>query len=106
MDHERRYTAQDADTGYIAVIQKLCKRLGLRQQVIASAIVFFRRFYLRNSYCDTEPSLVAAACCYVAAKAEETPVHVKSAVAEGKVVFTGTLHPHAALAPDLTSFAR
>lgn len=89
MDQGGRYAAQHADMGSGTVIQKLCKRLGLRQQVIASAIVFFRRFYLRNSYCDTEPSLVAAACCYVAAKAEETPVHVKSAVAEGKVVFTG-----------------
>ncbi|SCZ98642.1 BZ3500_MvSof-1268-A1-R1_Chr7-1g09226 [Microbotryum saponariae] len=68
-------------------IQKLCKRLGLRQQVIATAIVYFRRFYLRNAYCDTDCALVAAACCYVAAKAEETPVHVKSAVAEAKMVF-------------------
>lgn len=73
------------------VIQKLCKRLSLRQQVIASAIVFFRRYYLRNSYCETDPPLVAAACCYVAAKAEETPVHVKSAVSEAKAVFNGAL---------------
>lgn len=59
--------------------------------VLATAIVFFRRFYLRNSYCETDPALVAAACCYVAAKAEETPVHVKSAVGEAKVVFNGAL---------------
>ena len=51
--------------------------------------LFFRRFYLRNSYCETEPSLVAASCVYVAAKAEETPVHVKSAVSEAKAVFNG-----------------
>ncbi|GAA5861895.1 hypothetical protein JCM8547_008588 [Rhodosporidiobolus lusitaniae] len=69
-------------------MQKICKRLSLRQQVVATAIVFFRRFYLRNAYCETDPALVAAACCYVAAKAEETPVHVKSAVGEAKVVFT------------------
>ncbi|KAM0791774.1 hypothetical protein ACM66B_004037 [Microbotryomycetes sp. NB124-2] len=68
-------------------IQKICKRLGLRQQVSATAVVFFRRFYLRNSYCETDCPLVAAACCYVAAKAEETPVHVKSATGEAKAVF-------------------
>jgi len=73
------------------VIQKICKRLALRQQVIATAITFFRRFYLRNSYCDTDPPLVAAACCYVASKAEETPVHVKVALTESRTVFNGTL---------------
>lgn len=30
---------------------------------------------------------MAAACCYVAAKAEETPVHVKSVVVEARAVF-------------------
>ena len=70
-------------------MQKICKRLGLRQQVLATAIVFFRRFYLRNAYCDTDPALVAATCCYLAAKAEETPVHVKTAASEAKTVFNG-----------------
>lgn len=79
------------------VIQKLCRRLSLRQAVTATAIVYFRRFYLRNAYCDTDPPLVAAACCYVAAKAEETPVHVKSAVAEAKEVCSGSF-------PSLLSF--
>ncbi|GAA5992788.1 hypothetical protein JCM10908_006934 [Rhodotorula pacifica] len=70
-----------------STMQKICKRLGLRQQVLATAIVFFRRFYLRNAYCDTDPALVAATCCYLAAKAEETPVHVKTAASEAKTVF-------------------
>lgn len=95
--------------GPLAAITKLCKRLGLRQTVVSTAIVFFRRFYLRNSYCDTDrcvwcslvtvrvltlallSALVAAACCYVGAKAEETPIHIKSAVAEARVVFNGAL---------------
>ncbi|GAA6064050.1 hypothetical protein JCM10212_005858 [Sporobolomyces blumeae] len=68
-------------------MQKICKRLTLRQQVLSTAIVYFRRFFLRNSYCETDPPLVAAASVYVAAKAEETPVHVKSAVSEAKAVF-------------------
>ncbi|KAF8574447.1 cyclin-like protein [Ramaria rubella] len=70
------------------LISKLGKKLDLRQRVIATATVFFRRFYLKNSYCDTDPFLLVAACCYVAAKAEETPVHVKNVVAEARVLFS------------------
>ena len=71
------------------LIQKLGKRLLLRQVPIATATVFFRRFYLKNSYCETNPYLVLAACCFVAAKVEETPVHIKSVVQEAKLVFAG-----------------
>src|SRR6201999_2208561 len=74
------------------VIWKLGKKLTLRQRVIATAIVFFRRFYLKNSYCETDPFLVAAACCYVAAKAEETPVHVKTVVTEARTLFGSECH--------------
>lgn len=69
------------------VVVKLARRLSLRQRVIATAHVFFRRFYLKNSYIDTDPFIVVAACIYVAAKAEETPVHVKSVVNEAKQLF-------------------
>lgn len=55
--------------------------------MIATATVFFRRFYLRNSYCETDPFIVAAACCYVAAKAEESPVHIKTVVSDARAVF-------------------
>lgn len=61
----------------------------LRQVPIATATIFFKRFYLKNSYCETNPYLVLAACCFVAAKVEETPVHIKSVVQEAKVVFGG-----------------
>ena len=69
------------------MISKLGKKLGLRQRVIATAIVFFRRFYLKNSYCETDPFIVIAACCYVAAKAEESPVHIKNVVTEARLLF-------------------
>ncbi|CDO78274.1 hypothetical protein BN946_scf184588.g4, partial [Trametes cinnabarina] len=52
-----------------------------------TAIVFFRRFYVKNSYCETDPFIVAAACCYVAAKAEESPVHIKHVVSEARTLF-------------------
>jgi hypothetical protein len=56
--------------------------------VIATATVFFRRFYVKNAYCETDPFLVIAACCYVAAKAEESPVHIKTVVNEAKALFS------------------
>lgn len=70
------------------VISKLGKRLHLRQRVVATAIVFFKRFYLKSSYCETEPFIVAAACCYVAGKAEESPIHIKTVVSEARQLFT------------------
>ncbi|GJE83936.1 cyclin-like protein [Phanerochaete sordida] len=71
------------------VISKLGKKLGFRQRVTATATVFFRRFYLKNSYCETDPFMVIAACCYVAAKAEESPVHIKNVVTEARLLFGG-----------------
>ncbi|KAI0299378.1 cyclin-like protein, partial [Multifurca ochricompacta] len=66
----------------------LGKRLSLRQRVIATATVFFRRFYVKNLYCETDPFIVIAACCYVAAKAEESPVHIKNVVSESRIMFS------------------
>ena len=77
-----------------AVISKLGKRLQLRQRVIATATVFFRRFYIKNSYCETDPFIVISACCYVAAKAEESPVHIKNVVSESRSLFSRELMPY------------
>ncbi|KAI5124300.1 hypothetical protein M0805_008908 [Coniferiporia weirii] len=70
------------------LMSKLGNKLNMRQRVIATATVFFRRFYLKNSYCETDPYLVLAACCYVAAKAEESPVHIKTVIMEARNVFS------------------
>ncbi|KAF5337130.1 hypothetical protein D9611_003057 [Ephemerocybe angulata] len=72
------------------VITKLGKKLGLRQRVIATATVFFRRFYLKNAYCETDPFYVIPACVYVAAKAEESSVHIKNVISESKSLFSQT----------------
>jgi len=58
------------------VISKLGKKLHLRQRVICTTTIFFRWFYLKNSYCEADPFIVIAACCYVAAKSEESPVYI------------------------------
>ncbi|THG94762.1 hypothetical protein EW026_g6771 [Hermanssonia centrifuga] len=69
------------------LISKLGKKLSMRQRAIATATVFFRRFYMKNAYCETDPFIVIAACCYVAAKAEEFPVHIKNVVTEARLLF-------------------
>ncbi|PWN53275.1 hypothetical protein IE53DRAFT_193314 [Violaceomyces palustris] len=69
------------------VISTLCKRLSLRQRATATACVFLRRFFAKNSYSAVDPCLVMAACVYVAAKVEECPVHIKSVVGEAVRMF-------------------
>lgn len=79
---------RNTETDTTKVIARICKRMSFRQRVTATASVFLRRFYLKNSYCETDPFIVIAACCYVAAKAEESPVHIKTVVNESRSVFS------------------
>nr|CAD7393767.1 unnamed protein product [Timema cristinae] len=53
------------------VIQILGEQLKLRQQVIATATVFFKRFYARNSLKCIDPLLLAPTCVFLASKVEE-----------------------------------
>ena len=86
-------------TRILPVIATLTKRLNLRQRVTATASMYFRRFYARsaNAYAATDPALVATACVYVAAKVEETPVHVRSVIAEAHKIWTGAKGSYAEL---------
>lgn len=52
-------------------IQSVGEQLKIRQQVIATATVFFRRFYLKNSLSDCDPLLMAPTCLFLASKVEE-----------------------------------
>ncbi|KAF9105041.1 RNA polymerase II holoenzyme cyclin-like subunit [Mortierella sp. GBA35] len=69
---------------YYNIIGKIGKRLQFRQQVVATAIVYFKRFYTKNSIRSTDPSLVAATCIYLACKIEECPQHIKHIIQEMK----------------------
>ncbi|KAG0274355.1 hypothetical protein BGZ95_009872 [Linnemannia exigua] len=69
---------------YYNIIGKIGKRLQFRQQVVATAIVYFKRFYTKNSMRSTDPSLVAATCIYLACKIEECPQHIKHIIQEMK----------------------
>ena len=53
------------------VLQIFGHALKLRQQVISTAMVFYRRFYSRNSVQICDPSLLVATSIYLAAKVEE-----------------------------------
>ena len=50
--------------------------LKLRQRVAAAANLFFKRFYLRNSFREFEPALVGATCVLIASMVEECTVKV------------------------------
>lgn len=52
-------------------IQKVCGGLGLPPGVTATALCFFKRFYLAASPLDHEPRTLMLTCIYVACKAEE-----------------------------------
>uniref|UniRef100_A0A2K5D437 Cyclin-like domain-containing protein n=1 Tax=Aotus nancymaae TaxID=37293 RepID=A0A2K5D437_AOTNA len=53
------------------VIQALGEHLKLRQQVIATAMVYFKRFYARYSLKSIDPVLMAPTCVFLASKVEE-----------------------------------
>ncbi|XP_060817980.1 cyclin-C isoform X2 [Bombus pascuorum] len=53
------------------VIQVLGEQLKLRQQVIATATVYFKRFYARNSLKCIDPLLLAPTSVFLASKVEE-----------------------------------
>jgi len=48
--------------------------------VVATAIVYWRRYYLNNSFVDQEPTLMAGTCVYLASKVEECSMKVDSIV--------------------------
>lgn len=56
---------------FASLIQILGEQLKLRQQVIATATVYFKRFYARNSLKCIDPLLLAPTCIFLASKVEE-----------------------------------
>jgi len=62
-------------------ISCLGQQLSLRQRVIATSITYWKRFYLKNSFVEFEPALVAGTALYLASKVEECNGHVDKIVA-------------------------
>eukprot|EP01135_Chromosphaera_perkinsii_P010610 Nk52_evm10s2192 gene=Nk52_evmTU10s2192 len=81
---------------YTNVLQAIGKTLKLRQQVISTAMVFYRRFYSRNSVQICDPVLLVATAVYLASKVEEcgtvaakNVVHAARVAAQSKEVGFG-----------------
>ncbi|KAK1754349.1 cyclin-like protein [Echria macrotheca] len=76
-------------------INRLGKRLGVRQQPMATAQVYLKRFYTRVEIRRTNPYLMMATAIYLASKTEECPQHIRLVTGEAR-----SLWPHEISAID------
>ena len=60
----------------------MCPSLARPQLTIATAIVFYHRFYSRKSYDGYDRFRIATTCLFLAGKVEETPKKIKDVVIE------------------------
>ncbi|KAF2456903.1 RNA polymerase II holoenzyme cyclin-like subunit [Lineolata rhizophorae] len=65
-------------------VNKLAKRMNYKQQIIATAQVYIRRFYTKVEIRRTNPFLVVTTAFYLACKTEESPQHIRVILAEGR----------------------
>ena len=63
-------------------LAKLARRMSLRQQALATAQVYIKRFYLRVEIRKTNPYLIMATAVYLACKMEECPQHIRLMLGE------------------------
>ncbi|KAE9380459.1 C/H/G cyclin [Stipitochalara longipes BDJ] len=72
---------------YFNQLARLGKRLGVRQQAMATAQLYIRRFYSKVEIRRTNPYLVIATAVYLACKMEECPHHIRLVVSEGRTLW-------------------
>ncbi|SMQ54249.1 unnamed protein product [Zymoseptoria tritici ST99CH_1A5] len=80
-----RYTLPDRRLMNIYIQQqlvKLARRMSLRQQALATAQIYIKRFYLRVEMRKTNPYLIMATAVYLACKMEECPQHIRLMLGE------------------------
>lgn len=70
---------------------KLGKRMTTRQQALATAQVYLKRFYTKNEIRQTNPYLVLTTAFYLACKMEECPQHIRFVVGEARGLWPGTI---------------
>ncbi|KAK5112633.1 hypothetical protein LTR62_003948 [Meristemomyces frigidus] len=63
-------------------LNKLARRLNLRQQASATAQIYLKRFYLCVEIRRTNPYLLMATALYLACKMEESPQHIRLVLGE------------------------
>ncbi|KAL8673027.1 MAG: hypothetical protein Q9168_002550 [Polycauliona sp. 1 TL-2023] len=62
---------------YNQQLGKLAKRMSVRQQALATAQVYIRRFYMKIDVRNTNPYLILTTALYLACKMEEKPEHIR-----------------------------
>jgi len=70
-------------------MNKLAKRMSIRQQALGTAQVYLRRYYTKVEIRRTNPYLVVATSLYLACKVEECPQHIRSIVNEARALWPG-----------------
>lgn len=74
---------------------KLGKRMSVRQQALATAQIYVRRFYTKVNVRDTNPYLILATALYLACKTEESPQYIRVLVNEARTLWPGMHDPFA-----------
>jgi len=64
--------------------------MNVRQQALATAQVYIRRFYSKVEIRRTNPYLVFATALYLACKMEECPQHIRVVVSEARQMWPGS----------------
>ena len=72
-------------------LAKLGKRMNTRQQALATAQVYVRRFYTKVEVRHTNPYLVLATALYLACKMEECPQHIRAVTSEARAIWPGLI---------------
>ncbi|KAJ5938952.1 hypothetical protein N7454_002446 [Penicillium verhagenii] len=75
---------------------KLGKRMSTRQQAIATAQVYLKRFYTKNEIRQSNPYLVLTTAFYLACKMEECPQHIRFVVGEARGLWPEFITPDVA----------
>ena len=75
---------QEFKTFFITAIRLIGQRLRLKQRVIATAIIYFKRIYVSVGLSQYDPRIVAPTCVFIAAKCEECPANAKAVIAAAK----------------------
>ncbi|ELR05807.1 RNA polymerase II holoenzyme cyclin-like subunit [Pseudogymnoascus destructans] len=65
-------------------VKRLGKRLSVRQQAMATAQLYIKRFYTKIEIRRTNPYLLIATAVYLASKMEESPQHIRLVVNEAR----------------------
>ncbi|KAI1780630.1 cyclin-C [Hypoxylon cercidicola] len=73
-------------------ISRISKRLNIKQQAVATAQLYIKRFYCKVEIRRTNPYLVLTTALYLACKMEECPQHIRMFVTEARSLWPDLVH--------------